>query len=95
MHCCADEVFFNSASNQYFVAEAGAQGPPPVPQLKPPPVEVIDAVSGRLVGTIVLGKEGLGFHQVAGLGAPGTVFVPEADGIHLFAARRSSPRFTG
>ncbi len=85
--CCADEVWFDALDGRYFVAEAGAQGPPPDPQLKPPAVEIIDGRTHRVLTVIRLGSNGLGFHQVAALGPLGKVFVPETDGIHVFTSR--------
>jgi hypothetical protein len=84
----ADEVWFNSADNRFYAAEAGAAGPPPLPQLTPPTVMVIDAVSGRFVTNIALGATALGFHQVTAIGDPGRVFVPESDGVHVYSASR-------
>lgn len=85
--CCADEVWFDALDGRYFAAEAGAQGPPPDPQLRPPAVEIIDARTRRVLTVIRLGSGALGFHQVAALGRGGKVFVPEGDGIHVFQAR--------
>lgn len=87
-HCCADEVAFDALDGRYFVAEAGGEGPPPAPQLKPPAVLVISAVSHRVLTAIRLGRAATGvFHQVAALGPAGRIFVPEADGIHVYAPR--------
>ena len=80
----ADEVWYNRADGRFYAAEAGAAGPPPLPQLSPPAVMVIDAKSGRFVTDIELGDGGLGFHQVTAIGDPARVFVPESDGVHVF-----------
>ena len=82
----ADEVWYNSADNRFYAAEAGAAGPPPLPQLFPPSVMVIDAKTDDFVTTIPLGSTGLGFHQVAAIGDPAQVFVPESDGVHVYTA---------
>jgi hypothetical protein len=82
----ADEVWFNSADNRFYAAEAGAAGPQPLPQLYPPTVMVIDAVNRHLVTDIRLGSTGLGFHQVTAIGDPARVFVPESDGVHVYVA---------
>lgn len=86
-YCCADEVWWDGLAGRYFVAEAGAVGPPPNPQLAPPTVLVIDGRTHHVLSAIRLGKTGLGFHQVAALGRQGKVFVPESDGIHVFVPR--------
>lgn len=86
-YCCADEVWYDAAAGRYFVAEAGAEGPPPDPQLQPPTVLVIDGSTHRVVTALPLGSTGLGFHQVTALGRRGTIFVPESDGIHVYARR--------
>ena len=83
----ADEVWFNSADNRFYAAEAGAAGPPPLPQLYPPTVMVIDARSAAFVTNIPLGQAALGFHQVTAIGDPARVFVPESDGVHVYAAQ--------
>ncbi|MFE4468585.1 hypothetical protein ACFRFH_07185 [Leifsonia sp. NPDC056824] len=82
----ADEVWFNSADNRFYAAEAGAAGPPPLPQLYPPTVMVIDGRSDAFVTNIPLGQAALGFHQVTAIGAPARVFVPESDGVHVYTA---------
>lgn len=82
----ADEVWYNTADGRFYAAEAGAAGPPPLPQLYPPTVMVIDGQSGRFVTDIALDSSALGFHQVTALGDPARVFVPEQDGVHVYAA---------
>jgi DNA-binding beta-propeller fold protein YncE len=84
----ADEVWYNSADDRFYAAEAGAAGPPPLPQLYPPAVMVIDAKTTRFVTNIPLSDSALGFHQVTAIGDPAQVFVPESDGMHVFTARR-------
>lgn len=84
----ADEVWFNRADGRFYAAEAGAAGPPPLPQLYPPTVMVIDARSTRFVTGIRLGDTGLGFHQVTAIGDPARVFVPESDGVHVFTTAK-------
>jgi hypothetical protein len=82
----ADEVSYNAQDGRFYVAEAGAVGPPPAPQLNTPTVMVIDARSGRFITNIALGATAPGFHQVAAEGYPGHVFVPQSDGMHVYAA---------
>lgn len=82
----ADEVWYDSADGRFYAAEAGAAGPPPLPQLYPPTVMVIDGRTGRFVTDIALDASALGFHQVTALGDPARVFVPEQDGVHIYAA---------
>lgn len=74
----------HTADNRFYAAEAGAAGPPPLPQLFPPTVMVIDARSDAFVTNIPLGQAALGFHQVTAIGAPARVFVPESDGVHVY-----------
>ena len=83
----ADEVWFNSADGRFYAAEAGAAGPPPLPQLTPPTVMVIDAKTGQFMTNIALDAAALGFHQVTAIGDPARVFVPEQDGVHIYAAQ--------
>lgn len=82
----ADEVWFNKADQRFYAAEAGAAGPPPLPQLNPPTVMVIDAKTDQFITNIPLGPEALGFHQVTAVGNPARVFVPESDGVHVYQA---------
>lgn len=46
---------------------------------------VIDAKSAAFVANIPLGQAALGFHQVTAIGEPARVFVPESDGVHVYA----------
>jgi hypothetical protein len=84
----ADEVWFNSADNRFYAAEAGAAGPPPIVPDNFPTVMVIDAVSGKFVTNIALDAAAPGFHQVTAVGDPARVFVPESDGLHVYSASR-------
>jgi DNA-binding beta-propeller fold protein YncE len=80
----ADEVWYNTVDGRFYAAEAGAAGPPPLPQLYPPTVMVIDGRSDQFLSDIPLGDSALGFHQVTAIGDPARVFVPESDGLHVF-----------
>lgn len=82
----ADEVWYDAADERFYAAEAGAAGPPPLPQLYPPTVMAIDGRTGRFVSDIALDSSALGFHQVTALGDPARVYVPEQDGVHIYAA---------
>ncbi|MGN8027790.1 YncE family protein [Microbacterium sp. 22242] len=82
----ADEVSYNAADGRFYAAEAGAAGPPPLPQLYPPTVMVVDGQTGRFVTDIALDAAAPGFHQVTALGDPARVYVPEQDGVHVYAA---------
>lgn len=84
-HCCSDEVWYSKGTDQYYAAEGGAHGPPPDPQLAPPSVLVIAARSGRVLNLFDLGPSGLGFHTLTALSRPDRIYVPESDGIHVFA----------
>jgi DNA-binding beta-propeller fold protein YncE len=89
-HCCSDEVWYSRGTGQYYAAEAGALGPPPDPQLAPPSVVVVDARSLRVTDAFDLGSSGLGFHTLTALARPDRIFVPESDGIHVFARAAES-----
>lgn len=81
----ADEVAYDWKDHRYYAAEAGAAGPPPDPQLNTPTVMVIDARTERFVTDIALGTTALGFHQATALFNPARVYVPQSDGIHVYA----------
>lgn len=85
--CCTDEVWFDRADQRYYAAEGGAAPPSYTPQLDPPTVAVISARDGEFLTNISLGNTALGFHQVTAIGSPAKVFVPESDGVHVFAER--------
>jgi hypothetical protein len=90
--CCTDEVWFDRADQRYYAAEGGAAPPTYTPQLDPPTVAVISARNGRFLTNISLGTTALGFHQVTAIGSPAKVFVPESDGVHVFAATCAARR---